>query len=215
MTFDKETYAGKVSKFIADCRSLVRSGEGFSRDTLAALLNNDMTIGTVDAMLVAKFKPRLPSGKVGTSRSSLRNADGGEAAKKAVDRIEKAFDACNSDVEAIATAFRPLAVAFATNAEGSVKSMSALLAQLKTIETNHAESLVPAEDTDGEGTEEQDAPVIEQEAPLATMANRLRLAISEADSATIAEAHDALVALQQALSGTVAYVAAEQEAIAA
>lgn len=225
--FDAATFADNMSKFIAACRASARTGETISQDTVAALLNGDLTVGTVDAMLVAKFKPRLPSGKTGTTRSSLRNAIGGETAKKAMDRIEKVFNAATPKAEisdgvpntaglAIGALFRPYVVAFATAADGAPKSMSALLVQLKSIESDYAKAQVPAnDDNEGEDSSEGDAPTVTQETPIATAANRLRLMLAEATSEQIAEAQDALSALAEALSGTVADVNVEQEAIAA
>jgi hypothetical protein len=170
----------------------------WGRETLCGLFSGKMTEGDLTAALLAAFKPRKPNGKAGDTLSSLRYAKGGDAVRKAA---ALCLDIRTAATEGqIAEAFRPLAIAFATDAPEAPRTLYALRDEMQRLRKEAAKAA-----GNGEGEGADDAPEAANDpapapaVPLAVMAERFALALSEATDEDILAADDALTTVMEAL----------------
>jgi hypothetical protein len=188
----------------------------WGRETLTGLFGKHMTEGDLLAALLIAFKPKKPNGKAGDTLSSLRYAKGGDAVRKAatlcIDIVEAATEG------QIAEAFRPVAIAFATDAPDAPKSLYALRDEMNRLRREAAKAAKgePEGETEGETDAETSGETVAA-VPLAVMAERMALALREAKADDIVAADDQLTDLLAAIRDAFATSAAdeESEAIAA
>jgi hypothetical protein len=183
----------------------------WGRETLTGLFGKHMTEGDLTAALLAAFKPKKPNGKAGDTLSSLRYAKGGDAVRKAASLCLEIVEAATDGQ--IAETFRPIAIAFATDAPNAPKSLYALRDEMSKLRRDAAKEAKGGED--GEDSESEDGETVVAVVPLAVMAERMALAIREASAEDVLTADDQLTDLLSALRDAFAAEAVEDEAIAA
>jgi hypothetical protein len=187
----------------------------WSREGLCGLFSGRMTVGDMTATLCAILKPKMANGKAGTTLSSLRNVKGGDAIRKVAEGVIDVFEASNTG--AVAEAFRPVAIAFATASPDAPKSLNALRKELAKLRAEASKAAVEAADNakpEGEGDGEgEEAP--EAKTSLAVVIERAALAIAEASADDLLLADDAIASLMETIKARYAETAEAEEALAA
>lgn len=209
ISFDIAHYGETTADLRAKGVSFENKSDDWGRESLCGLFSDKMTIGDMDATLVAILKPKKANGKPATTRSSLRNVKGGDAVRKVADSIEAIYEAATKG--SVATEFRPLAIAFATNAPNAPKSLNALkseLSKLRAAATKEAKEAADNATTDSEPEGEQEA----AQTPLSVIVERATLAIAEASDDDILAADEALSSLMETIRARYDAVADSEEA---
>lgn len=183
----------------------------WGRETLTGLFGNHLTAGDLTAALLVAFKPKMNNGKPGTTLSSLRNAKGGDAVRKAAVLCLEIVEAA-SDGQ-IADAFRPIAIAFATDAPDAPKSLYALRDEMSRLRRDAAKEAAGVTE-DGDEPEGEGETVVAT-VPLAVMAERMALAIREASAEDVLAADEQLSDLMNAVRDAYAATSADEEQLAA
>lgn len=210
--FDLPHYGETTEVLRQNGVSFENKATDWSRESLCGLFSGTINVGDMDATLIAILKPKKPNGKAGDSRSSLRYAKGGDAIRKTADSVEDIFTAATSG--AVAEAFRPIAIAFATAADNSPKSLAAVRGELSKLRSEAAKVAKAAADNAGntaDADNETPKPV-QVQVPLAVMAERMALALREASADDVLAADDQLTALMSALRDAYSAPVEQQQA---
>jgi hypothetical protein len=185
----------------------------WSREGLCGLFSGRMTVGDMTATLCAILKPKMANGKAGTTLSSLRNVKGGDAIRKVAEGVIDVFEAANTG--AVAEAFRPIAIAFATVSPDAPKSLNALRKELAKLRAEASKAAVEAADNaKPEGEEEEGEPEVAKTS-LSVIVERAALAIAEASADDLLLADDAIASLMETIKARYAETAEAEEALAA
>lgn len=203
--YNPTDFGSQIAKFRTSCIAAENAATPFARKALAGLLTGGATVSGVTGLLLAAFKPKLPSGKAGEKLSSLRNAPGGDAARKAAEKVFSIFadSALSPEILAIVSAF-------VLESDGAAKSLNACLLAVAVAVKAHnvaaAEAIAGADDAepDAAGDAEPDAADAAGDAEpsqgdLSDMVNRLILAIDMADATAIDMLGERLEALTAAI----------------
>lgn len=203
ITFDPIALGAEVGSFKSACVRAENASTPFARKALAGILTNGIDETGITVLLLNAFKPKRPKdGKLADKLSGLRYAVGGDAARKAA---EKVFAVAKS--ASVYETVKPLVVAFVLESEGAAKSLNALdmlvkAEVAKVLEGQGASDAAnDADDTtaeeNGEAPVAPIAPVIDD---IGDMSNRLILALEGADVAALIAAQDRLNALFAAIA---------------
>jgi hypothetical protein len=179
----------------------------WGRETLCGFFSERMDEGTMTATLLAILKPRKPNGKAGDTLSSLRYAKGGDAIRKAAVTCLDIYEAASKGP--VAAEFRPVAIAFATAAPNAPKSLNALKAELTKLRKEASKAASDAADNAGNDADSDNDETVDK-VPLAVMAERMALAISEASEEDILAADEQLTSLLEAIRNAYAATGEEQ-----
>lgn len=209
LSFDAAHYAETTEALRKAEVSSENKRSDWGRETLTGLFGKHMTEGDLTAALLAAFKPKKPNGKPGDTLSSVRYAKGGDAVRKAATLCLEIVEAATDGQ--IAEDFRPIAIAFATDAPNAPKSLYGLRDEMSKLRREAAKAAKGAED----GEDSEDGETVVAVVPLAVMAERMALAIREASAEDVIAADDQLTDLLSALRDAFAAEVAEEEAIAA
>lgn len=201
ISFDPTALGAEVGAFKAACVRAENASTPFARKALAGLLTGGATVSSVSALLLAAFKPKRPNGKAADKLSQLRYAVGGDAARKAAEKVFSVYEnaSLNDDIKAAI-------VAFVLESAGGAKSLNALVAEVAALvkqhneATNAEEAAEGADDTTAEENGTAETPPVEAApADLADMVNRMIVAIDSAEVAALAAVQDRLAALMTAI----------------
>lgn len=180
----------------------------WSRETLCGFFSEHLDEGTLTATLLAILKPRKPNGKAGDTLSSLRYAKGGDAIRKAAETVLDIYEAASKGP--VRDAFRPIAIAFATAAPNAPKSLNALKAELTKLRKEASKAASDAADNAGNDADSDNEEAVDV-VPLAVMAERFALAVSEASEADGLAADEQLASVMAAIGALYERIAAGEE----
>lgn len=214
-SFSIEDYATVTASYRGATVSEENKRSDWGRFTLFGLFSGAMTKGDLTTALLVAYKPVKPNGKAGDSLSALRYAKGGDAARKAAETCLDIVEAASEGT--VADAFRPIAIAFATNSPDAPKSLKALKDTLSTLRRDAAKAAKGETASEGEGegeaASEGEAPA---PSPIGQMAASLALRLSEASPADILAADSELSDLLETLRASIdRAIVADDIAIAA